>query len=522
MRALSLAVLPAVFSIYAVAQAPAPVPEFEIAQVKVAPKRAVPSLSTKALGNTYEVRNATMLDLIGIAWGGFDHDRIVGGPNWLELDRFDVIGRMPPDTTAEARRLMLRPLLEQRFKLVTHNDTRPLPFYALTAGKKVQMKEADGKGEVGCKRETGPVVNPGAMKFTCRNMSMAAFAEGLRTMGVGQYVGYQAVLDRTGLEGRWDFDVRWSISLGFNPNPGETIPFPEALEKQLGLKLEQVLVPTPVLVVDSVNRTPTDDPPGTAEAFPPVPVPTEFEVATLKPSGPERGAGRFMTPVGGRLDSERTPLKFLINRAFNAKSEDQVTGIPAWADTARFDIEAKAPTTGLPGSRLDNETVAPMLLALLKERLKMTWHTEDRMVTAYSLKAVKPRMKKADPTSRTRCTLTLGPPAAPPGEYHLGCRNVTMAEFSERLQAVAPGLGRGVTDATSLEGGWDVSLTYLPYPMAMPVRRAGDNPADAADPVGDYTIFEAVEKQLGLKLEAQKRSGPVIVIDHIEPAPTEN
>jgi uncharacterized protein (TIGR03435 family) len=417
---------------------------------------------------------------------------------------------------------MLRPLLEQRFRLVTHNDTRPLPFYALTASKKVQMKEADGKGDVGCKAESGPAVNPGATKFTCRNMSMAAFAQGLRTMGAGQYFGYQPVLDRTGLEGRWDFDVRWSIGLGFNPNPGETIPFPEALERQLGLKLEQVSMPTPVLVVDSVNRRPTDDPPGAAEAFPAVPIPTEFEVATLKPSGSGNGASRFMTPVGGRLDCERLPLKFLINRAFNTKSDDQVTGTPAWADTARFDIEAKAPTTGLPGSRLDNETVAPMLLALLKERLKITWHTEDRMVRAYSLKAVKPKMKKADPTSRTRCTLTIGPPAAPPGYYHLGCQNVTMAEFGERLQGIGSGLGWGVVDATSLEGGWDVSLTYLPYYPAIAMRRPGDDPADASDPTGGYTIFEAVEKQLGLKLEAQKRSEPVIVIDHIEQTPTEN
>lgn len=158
-----------------------------------------------------------MLDLIGIAWGASPQDRIPGGPNWLELDRYDVIGRMPPGTTAEDRRLMLRPLLEQRFKLVVHNDTRPVPFYALTAGKKVQMKEADGKGDAGCKPESGPAVNPGAMKFTCRNMSMAAFGEGLRTMGVGQYFGYQPVLDRTGLEGRWNFDVTWSVGLGFNP-----------------------------------------------------------------------------------------------------------------------------------------------------------------------------------------------------------------------------------------------------------------------------------------------------------------
>jgi len=427
-----------------------------------------------------------MLDLIGIGWSGFPADRILGGPSWLERDRFDVIGRMPPDTTAEDRRLMLRPLLEKRFGLVVHNDTRPLPFYALTAGKKVQMKEADGKGDTGCKPDKSQVPpNPGATKFVCRNMSMAAFGEGLRTMGVGQYFGYHPVLDRTGLEGRWNFDVTWAVTVW--PSPGETIPFPEALEKQLGLKLEQVSVPTPVLVVDSVNRRPTDDPPGAQEALPAVPVPTEFEVATLKPSGPDRGPSRFMMPVGGRLDCDRLPLAFLINRAFHVKSADQLADIPSWADSARFDIAAKAPTTGLPGFRLDDETVAPMLLALLKERLKMTWHTENRVVTAYSLKAMKPKMKKSDPTSRTRCRLTYGPPDAPPGGAHLGCQNVTMAEFAERLQGIAPGLGWPVLDATSLEGGWDVSLAYLQDPgMAADMRRVSDNPADAADPIGGH------------------------------------
>lgn len=200
-----------------------------------------------------------------------------------------------------------------------------------------------------------------------------------------------------------------------------------------------------------------------------------------------------------------------------------MAGIPGWAASAQFDVAAKAPTTGLPGSRLDNDTIAPMLLALLKERLKMTWHTENRVVTAYSLKAMKPKMKKADPNSRTRCKLTYGPPDAPPGGSHLSCQNVTMAEFAERLQGVAPGLGWPVLDATLLDGSWDVSLSYLQNPgMTMAMRRPGDNPADATDPVGGYTIFEAVEKQLGLKLEAQKRSERVIVIDHIEQTPTEN
>ena len=112
-----------------------------------------------------------------------------------------------------------------------------------------------------------------------------------------------------------------------------------------------------------------------------------------------------------------------------------------------------------------------------------------------------------------------------------------MAQFAERLQNMTPELGWPVLDATGIEGNWDFTLTYVFSPMmAMPVGagRGGDaGPAvgaspgggsvpTAADPSGGMTIFEAVEKQLGLKLEAQKRSLPVIVIDHLEQKPTEN
>ncbi len=183
--------------------------------------------------------------------------------------------------------------------------------------------------------------------------------------GARQYFSYQAVSDRTGLEGRWNFDLEWSLPL-LGLSSGGSALFPAALEKQLGLKLEQVAVPTPVLVVDSVDRTPSENPAGAAEAFPVTPVPTEFEVTDVKPSAPGPGTSRFLMPVGGRLDCTRMQLSFLIRRAFDTATAEQVTGIPDWATTLQFDISAIAATAGLPGSRLDSETVAPMMPALLK------------------------------------------------------------------------------------------------------------------------------------------------------------
>jgi uncharacterized protein (TIGR03435 family) len=174
--------------------------------------------------------------------------------------------------------------------------------------------------------------------------------------------------------------------------------------------------------------------------------------------------------------------------------------------------------------------MGPMLRALLVERFKLTYHTEDRQVAAYSLVAGKPKMKKADPDRRTFCKNGDAPAGAPPGSRVLNCQNVTMAEFADRLQYMAGELSSPVLDATGIEGRWDFSLTYsMNFGMAFGARggesgaaAAGGGPAAPADPNGGYSIFEAVEKELGLKLEKEKRTMAVTVIDHLEQKPTEN
>ena len=93
-------------------------PQFEIADVHVSAKTPTQfARAGPARNGRYEIRTASMLDLIRIAWA-FDADKILGGPNWLELDRFDVIAKVPPDSAPDAQRLMLQSLLKDRFKLV--------------------------------------------------------------------------------------------------------------------------------------------------------------------------------------------------------------------------------------------------------------------------------------------------------------------------------------------------------------------------------------------------------------------
>jgi uncharacterized protein (TIGR03435 family) len=183
-----------------------------------------------------------------------------------------------------------------------------------------------------------------------------------------------------------------------------------------------------------------------------------------------------------------------------------------------------------------------MLRALLVDRFKLATHNEQRPVTAYNLVAVKPKLRKADPANRTGwregpATDGKDPRNANPTLSRLvTCQNMTMAQFADLLQKIAPGYIRSpVLDATGLDGAWDFTLSFSGVNLLQsgPGRggdggRGGDagQPAGAvpaaSDPNGAVSLFDAIDKQLGLKLEMQKRPIPVLVIDHVEEKPTDN
>jgi uncharacterized protein (TIGR03435 family) len=532
-------------------------PRFLAADVHVAARTQVQGMRTSTRGERYELKNATMVDLIVLAYSS-NPIKVLGGPSWLEMDRFDVIAKQPPQTPQDSQRLMVRSLLAERFKLVIREDSKPLPTYALTMGKKSQLKEADGSGDTGCKAQSTASAAPGTpgdgvirvvlgnpnggapvqlslangmIEYKCRNMTMAAFADGLRGM-INTNLGVNSVIEQTGLSGIWNFDFRYSLGfiLPGAPSP-ERLTISDAIEKQLGLKLEERQIPTPVLVVESVNRKPVENPPGTAEAIPPIAAPAEFEVASIKASSPDSRGGRFQMQPGGRLNSEGMPLRFLITRAFNIISSDQLMGVPAFADTTRFDLIAKAPADSVAPVGIDQDALAPMMLSLLKDRFKLSYHTEERELPAYTLVAVKPKLKKADPSARSWCkspSQIPGAPPAPQGSNVMICQNITMTQFADLLRNRTPDLQTAVTDSTGIEGGWDFTLTFNPVAglqaavaAARPPDAGPGNPAPAAsEPSAGYSIYEAMEKELGLKLEKQKRATQVIVIDHIEQTPT--
>ena len=512
----------AIAGIVAISCAGQPAARFEIADVHAATSHAY-SGAPRIGGGRYEMKAATMVDLVRNAYD-FTADKIVGGPSWLEMDRFDIVAKLPAGATPETEKLMLQALLAERFALALHKDTRPFPVHAVTVGGKPRLKEGDGTGETGCRQQpaSGAPSGGGTVQYHCRNMTMGAFAEGLRRMA-GAATDPIPVLDETGLKGVWNFDLAFSPQLnGLSvAKSGEAIALAGAIEQQLGLKLEERQVPMPVLVVDSVNHAPSANPPGVSEALPTIPVPTKFAVASVKPSDPSVRTGRVDIQPGGRVTIQRQPMQSLLSRAFDTGRRIVA---PAWANTADFDVFAEAEMPA--ETALDADSLRPMMLALLVDRFKMTYHREERPVTVYALLPAKPKMKKADPSSRTGCKLASAPAGSPPATMAEACQNVTMAWFAGQLQGIAGGsLEWPVVDGTGIEGGWDFTLVFVRSMALFGARQAGPAAGDApaaSDPSGGYSIFEALEKELGLKLELQKRPMEVVVIDHLEERPTEN
>src|SRR5205814_910367 len=127
----------------------------------------------------------SMVDLVRTAYS-VDAGKVIGGPAWLEYDRFDVIAKVPPNTPQATLKEMLQSLLAERFKLVVRKDTQPVAGFVLSMGKgKPRLKEADGKGDTGCKNQpltlqTGAALPVRMRAVSCQNMTMPAFAAALR------------------------------------------------------------------------------------------------------------------------------------------------------------------------------------------------------------------------------------------------------------------------------------------------------------------------------------------------------
>jgi len=557
MRMLTASGLLLLLSGVAIPQSPESKPKFEAADIHAA--GAQPAVLIRFMrggtlhGKRYEIRGASMADLISEAYR-VDVDKVFGGPSWLEMDRFDIFALAPAKSSKETLDLMLQSLLADRFKLVAQAESRPLPAIAITQGKRVQLKQAGAPGEPGCKMDIqGLNVQPPGdgprnldsltLAFSCHSTTIASFAEQLP---IPQRQGElrKPVVDKTGLEGAFDFEVKVPFA-----GTDDLSQLSDAIDKQIGLKLETVTMPAPVVEVKSVNEKPTPNSPEEMKIFPPLP--TEFDVAEIKPfkaDADNRGVlmakggmvvmargrgGRSPQLQNGRVNLQGYTMKQLIMLAWDLPSDNTLAGAPKWMDSDRFTVIAKVPDEAA-DAFTDMDAVKPLLRKLLLDRFKMTVHDEERQLPGYVLTAAKPKLRKADPNGRTKWINGPGPDGKDPrnGNQALGrlvtFQNVTMAQFAEMLPSIAQGYlwGETVLDQTGLEGAWDFTFYFSPAGAAARggVRGGGDagSPASAVDPSVGIPLPEALTKELGLKLETQKRAIKVLVIDHAEQTPVEN
>lgn len=536
----TLAGLSLAFLLASTAFAQSPGPTFDAADVHVHARvsNAVPNMTGGVVrAGRYDLRAATMVDLIRVAYG-VEPDYIVGGPNWLERDRFDVVAKTPQSTSQENVKLMLQALLADRFKLVINKDTRPIAGYALVLGKaKHKMTESKG-GAFGCQGVPPPTPAPGStpmQTISCHGVTTEVIATALLRGIAGQYFN-GPVVDLTELKGAWDFDIKFTPRVLLARAGSDGVSIFDAVDQQLGLKVEPRNVPAPVFVVASVNQTPTANVPNLASVLPPAPAP-EFDVADIKFSPPDTPTMTRLQP-GGRIDGQGITMKQLISLAWDINDDELVSGLPKWADETKYSITAKASTavqgTGA-ATQADIDDIRLMVRGLLKERFKLATHFEDRPVTAYTLVVDKPRMQKADPANRTGWKEGPAPGAKDLREGNpmlarlVTARNMTMAQFTEDLPRMAGGYLRiPVLDATGLTDAYDFTLNFSPIGLlnGQLGGRGGDAAAGAggaaSDPTGGLSVFDAIDKQLGLKMEKTKRPMPVLVIDHIEEKPADN
>jgi uncharacterized protein (TIGR03435 family) len=544
-----LALLPVLAQQPNAQQAAAPQPRFELADVHVSPTafwfaqntngQIRPGLISDGL---YIYRDATLLSLIQAAYG-VTEDMVSGGPSWLKSDLFDVVAKVPEGTTPANLKLMLQSLLADRFAMVVQTESRPAPRYVLAVGKgKSKLKRAAAAGgDPGCKQERaappagGPdgQPSPPKIKASCHNMTSQDIANTLRQMA-GGYVSYidHDIIDSTNLEGAWDFDLEWTPPGGGAEKGPDSITIFEAVNKQLGLTLELRDVPLPLMAVKSVNRMPTPNAPEVATAL--VVPPPRFEVAIVKPVDP---AQRVFTPNIASQFKALGTLRNLIAAAFQIQpnaATDKIVGLPKFADSQIWDVTAKFPGTG-EGSPIvtGGRTVQPtqsvllkMVQGLLADQFELKTHTENREITVYALTVDgKHKLTKADPSERSDCRPDPNAPKPFPNMRTMTrCKNITMAEFARNLEQVTGFFDHPIVDETGLEGGWDFMMAF--FNQNQPRRPAPDqaspNQQSALPDVPEgLSPYDAVQKQLGVKLVKTKRSMTVIVVDHVDEKPIE-
>jgi uncharacterized protein (TIGR03435 family) len=234
---------------------------------------------------------------------------------------------------------------------------------------------------------------------------------------------------------------------------------------------------------------------------------------------------------GGKITLKALSIKQLVSMAWDMR-EEYVTGGAPWLDTEHYDIVAKAPVA------VSDSVLMTMAQNLLIDRFRLELHKEKRVMPVFVLTAGKkgPKLQESTAPGTEESSCKLGTPQDRKDGLILRtlvCKNTPISYLAERLPGVAAAyLDQPVVDLTELKGRYDFTLEWAPRHagrgaaargVVPPAGAAGGarEPAPSADPEG-ATIFNAVQSQLGLKLEPRKHPMDILVIDKVERHPTEN
>ncbi len=236
------------------AQSPPPnPPSFEVATIKPTDPSYGGGILIRLAGGKFSATAFALRDLIVFAYV-VDSSQIIGGPEWLASDRYDVLGKPEKagPLSREAARTMLGPLLADRFHWKIHLEHKPMSVFVLTIDRNGSKLRPRTHGDGG---ETTRLTFRGATA-TGRNVPVTVLAEELQDMVLGR-----PVLDKTGLTGNFDFDLVWrpepklsgiaDASAAVDPNLPDIFT---AFREQLGLKLEPRKEQAKVIVVDGATK----------------------------------------------------------------------------------------------------------------------------------------------------------------------------------------------------------------------------------------------------------------------------
>ena len=281
-----LLVVAARAAIAAAAQAPpAQKPTFEVATIKPSDPAERGATIQNTVGGRFVARGVPLRPLMTYAYS-VRNFQILGGPAWIGSDRWDIEAKAeegsiatptgrPDPTGADAMAIRLQSLLEDRFQLRVHRETRELPIYELTIAKSgLKMKLADDqtpfqlppRGTATPPPPRGGGISRYQLRLGRGNIQGSAVEMASFVQALSQQVG-RTIVDKTGLKGLFDFNIQWTPDMPPAGGPAG-IPSPDtappndangpsiftALQEQLGLRLESAKGPVEVLVIDSVQK----------------------------------------------------------------------------------------------------------------------------------------------------------------------------------------------------------------------------------------------------------------------------